>query len=54
MTNGRAASLSWSGKDYQPLLNHYQNVIFAFMFGFSLFAGEFCFVYNITIQKNYF
>lgn len=48
MTNGRAASLSWSGKDYQPLLNHYQNVIFAFMFGFSLFSLQVNFVLSTT------
>ena len=48
MTNGRAASLSWSGKDYQPLLNHYQNVIFAFMFGFSLFYLQVNFVLSTT------
>ena len=54
MTNGRAASLSWSGKDYLPLLNNYQNVIFDFMFGFSLFSLQVNFVLSTTYTKNYF
>lgn len=48
MTNGRAASLSWSGKDYKSLLNHYQNVIFAFVFGLSLFYLQVNFVLSTT------